>query len=196
MRGRWRGDDATATRRRRRGDDGARTTARRRRGHGDDCGQVLAITTSASMTRARQHGDDGAATTRRARGGHDNAGLTPILTPILLRSSLRSSPCLPKNHPGNPPLHFDPHSHPPHSLRPSLRSQAGPRSLEVATESESDCHPARRIRCRSRGPRTRNSLACMAAAPIPGPLPSPHREAATNAVNGRVNKVVDLGWKT
>ena len=82
-----------------------------------------------------------------------------------LRSSLRSS--------------FDPHSDPPSeepprqssttfrsslpssSIRPSLRSQAGPRSLEAATESESDCHPARHIRCRSRGPRTRNSLACM-----------------------------------
>ena len=187
MRGRWRGDDAAATRRRRRGDDGAGTTARRRRGHGDGCGQVLAITTSASMTRARQHGDDGAATTRRARGGHDNAGLTPILTPILT---------LPSEEPPRQSSTTFRSSLPSSSLRPSLRSQAGPRSLEVATESESDCHPARRIRCRGRGPRTRNSLACMAAAPIPGPLPSPRREAATNAVNGRVNKVVDLGWKT
>ena len=189
MRGRWRGDDTAATRRRRRGDDGAGTTARRRRGHGDDCGQVLAITTSASMTRARQHGDDGAATTRRARGGHDNAGLTPILTPILLgsslRSSLRSSPCLPKNHPGNPPLHFDPHSHPPHS----------------------DPHSDRRLGLdlwKSRLNRNRTAtLLAASAAEVAGLGPatawhawSPHREAATNAVNGRVNKVVDLGWKT
>ena len=145
------------------------------------------------MTRARQHGDDGAATTRRARGGHSDPHsdppsiLTPILTPILT---------LPSEEPPRQSSTTFRSSLPSSSLRPSLRSQAGPRSLEVATESESDCHPARRIRCRGRGPRTRNSLACMAAAPIPGPLPSPHREAATNAVNGRVNKVVDLGWKT
>ena len=60
-----------------------------------------------------------------------------------------------------------------------------PRSLEVATESESDCRPARRMRCRGRGPRT--NLACI---PIPGPLPSPHREAQP-AIGVRVG--VDRG---
>ena len=69
-----RGDDGAGTmaRRRRRGHDDAGTTARR---HGDDGGQVLAITTSASMTRARQHGGDGTATTRRARCDAVNGGV-------------------------------------------------------------------------------------------------------------------------
>ena len=138
MRGRWRGDDTAATRRRRRGDDGAGTTARRRRGHGDDCGQVLAITTSASMTRAGQHGDDGAATTRRARGGHDNAGLTPILTHSNPPSILTPILTLPSEEPPRQSSTTFRSSLPSSSLRPSLRSQAGPRSLEVATESESD----------------------------------------------------------
>ena len=111
-----RGDDgagSAVTTPRRHGDDGARTTARRLRGHGDDGGQVLAITTSASMTRVRQHGDDGAATTRRAGCGHDNAGRRrgdgyPQLSS--LRSSLRSS--------FDP--HSDPHSDPPSILTPIL----------------------------------------------------------------------------
>ena len=45
MRRRRCGDDGAVTPRRRGNDAG--TTARRRRGHGDDGGQVLAITTSA-----------------------------------------------------------------------------------------------------------------------------------------------------
>ena len=169
-------------RRRRCGDDGAVTTPRRR---GDDDAGTKA------PGRRRDGGGHEADTTMRTRqcGTHSDPHSDPpsILTPILT---------LPSEEPPRQSSTTFRSSLPSSSLRPSLRSQAGPRSLEVATESESDCHPARRIRCRGRGPRTRNSLACMAAAPIPGPLPSPHREAATNAVNGRVNKVVDLGWKT
>ena len=195
MRGRWRGDDAAATRRRRRGDDGAGTTARRRRGHGrrlrPGAGDYdVGVDDAGTAARRRRRGDDEAGTRRtRQCWTHSDPHSDPpsILTPILT---------LPSEEPPRQSSTTFRSSLPSSSLRPSLRSQAGPRSLEVATESESDCHPARRIRCRGRGPRTRNSLACMAAAPIPGPLPSPHREAATNAVNGRVNKVVDLGWKT
>ena len=89
------------------------------------------------------------------------------------RSTIMSSPvmsCIPSPQPCSPR----------HS-----RHWWQPRSLEVATESESDCRPARRMRCRGRGPRT--NLACV---PIPGPLPSPHREAQP-AIGVRVG--VDRG---
>ena len=177
--GRWRGDDAAATRRRRRGDDGAGTTARRRRGHGDDCGQVLAITTSASMTRARQHGDDGAATT----------------------GTRRTRQC---------GTHSDPHSDPPSILTPilTLPSEEPPRQSSTTFRSSlPDPHSDRRLGLdlwKSRLNRNRTAtLLAASAAEVAGLGPatawhawSPHREASTNAVNGRVNKVVDLGWKT
>ena len=104
-RGRWRGDDGAETTARRRGYDGA--TARQRRrddvGSGDDdvgtqmtarrqvhgrglgAPKSVATTMSASMTRRERscpHSDPHFPTTRSSR-----------------RSSLRSSPCFPKNHP-------------------------------------------------------------------------------------------------
>ena len=157
MRGRWRGDDAaeTTTRGRRRRDDGATASWARRRlrpGAGD---YDVGVDDAGTAARRRRRGDDEAGTRRtRQCGTHSDPHSDPpsILTPILT---------LPSEEPPRQSSTTFRSSLPSSSLRPSLRSQAGPRSLEVATESESDCHPARRIRCRGRGPRTRNSLACM-----------------------------------
>jgi len=200
---RGRGHSAAAMRRRRRWDDGARTTARRRHGHGDGGGQVLAITTSASMTRARQHGDDGAATTRRARCGHDDAGRRcgdgyPQLSS--LRSSLDpQSDAHSDRHPAlrrtTPPLRSSFRSSlPSSSLRPS--SLAGLPCGVMARGRDSGRMPCMPRCCGSCARDLGSGCGEQAGSPIPIQSRLPEMEAASNAVNGGVNKAVDLGWKT
>ena len=74
-----------------------------------------------------------------------------------------------------------------HVLHPKSTALFTPPFTALVAASISGSRPARRMRCRGRGPRTRNTLACI---PIPGPLPSPHREAQP-AIGVRVG--VDRG---